>query len=168
VQNIEFKAELRDLEAARHQCELLGADHVGRLRQTDVYFRLPDGRLKKRTAPGEPVEWIYYHRPNRVSPKMSHYTILSDEQARRRWGIHSLRPWLTVHKTRDLWILDGVRIHLDEVDGLGCFIEFEAIVSEKLDVQACHTVVQELRGLFSTLLGEPIAVSYSDLMRSEQ
>ena len=45
MQNIEFKAELRNLEAARAQCKALDAQRIGLLRQTDTYYKLPDGRL---------------------------------------------------------------------------------------------------------------------------
>jgi adenylate cyclase class IV len=165
MQNIEFKAELRDVEGARRQCEVLGAQRIGNLRQTDVYYRLTDGRLKRRSAPGEPVEWIYYHRPDRVSPKMSNYTLFTEEQALRRWGTCSLHPWVTVRKTRELWMLGSVRIHLDEVDDLGRYIEFEAVVSRDHDVRECHGQVQQLRAAFAPLLGEPVAVSYCDLIQ---
>lgn len=164
MQNIEFKAELRHLAAARRQCELLGAKRIGVMQQTDTYFRLPDGRLKRRETPGQPVEWIFYHRPDRISPRMSNYTILNTEQARRRWGTHSLKPWLTVSKTRELWMIDDVRIHLDEVEGLGTFIEFEAMISRRFDVKMCHKALRELRETFAPLLGEPISKSYSDLV----
>jgi adenylate cyclase class IV len=164
MQNVEFKAELRDPEAARAQCSTLGAEFVGIMEQTDDYFRLSDGRLKKRTAPGEPIEWIFYHRPNHVRPRMSSYTILSDAQATRRWGTHSLRSWLTVRKKRELWMFENVRIHLDTVEDLGEFIEFEAMVSKLHDVRACHRTIDELREQFGPVLGEPISHSYSDLM----
>lgn len=164
MQNIEFKAELRNLAAARRQCEVLGAQRVRHMQQTDTYFRLPDGRLKKREVPGELTEWIFYHRQDRVSPRMSNYTILNDEQARRRWGTHSLKPWLTVIKSRELWMLGDVRIHLDEVEGVGTFIEFEALVSRRFDVEMCHEAVRTLRETFTPLLGEPISKSYSDLV----
>ena len=167
MRNIEFKAELRNYEAAQRQCEVLGADRIGLLSQTDVYYRLADGRLKRRTAPGEPVEWIYYERPDRVSPRTSDYKLLSEEQARRQWGTHSLKPWLTVVKTRELWMLDNVRIHLDEVAELGNFIEFEAMVSAEHDVESCHETVAMLREAFGPVLGEPVAASYSDLMALE-
>ena len=164
MQNIEFKAELRDIEAARAQCKALSAQRIGVLRQTDTYFKLTDGRLKKREAPGEPVEWVFYHRPNRIRPRMCNYSILTDEQALRRWGTQSLKPWLTVVKRRELWMLQNVRIHLDEVDELGTFIEFEAMVSREFDVKACHRAIDRLREAFFPILGEPIGVSYSDLM----
>jgi adenylate cyclase class IV len=164
MQNIEFKAELRDIEAAAAKCRTLGADCIGTVEQTDEYFRLSDGRLKRRSAPGEPSEWIFYHRPNHVRPRMSSYTILSDEQAARRWGTHSLRAWLTVRKKRELWMLSNVRIHLDVVEDLGTFIEFEAMVSKLHDVKACHRAAERLREEFGPVLGEPISHSYSDLM----
>jgi adenylate cyclase class 2 len=163
MQNIEFKAELRDLEAARAQCRVLAAQRIGVLHQTDTYYKLADGRLKRREAPGEPVEWIYYHRPDRVTPRMCNYSILTDEQARRRWGTQSLRSWLVVRKTRELWMLENVRIHLDDVERLGTFIEFEAQIDEAHGVKACHAALTRLRDAFAPVLGEPIAVGYSDL-----
>ena len=164
MQNIEFKAELCNRAAARVQCGALGAKHVGSLRQIDTYFTLADGRLKRRDMPGEAPVWIYYHRPDRVRPRMSNYTLLTDEQARRRWGTESLKTWLVVAKTRDLWMLDNVRIHLDDLDDMGSFIEFEAIVSDRHDVRACHRAVEELREAFGPILGESLSASYSDLM----
>jgi adenylate cyclase class IV len=164
MQNIEFKAELRNLDAARRQCQLLDAALVAKLEQVDTYYKLADGRLKRRESPGEPIEWIFYHRPNRIGPKMSNYTILTDEQARRRWGTHSLKEWLVVTKTRELWMTGDVRIHLDQVEHLGTFIEFEAKVSRHFDVKSCHAVLAELRSNFGPLLGEPISMGYSDLI----
>ncbi|TVQ53537.1 MAG: CYTH domain-containing protein [Phycisphaerales bacterium] len=164
MQNIEFKAELRDLPAARQQCQTLGAVEAGRFEQVDTYFRLTDGRLKRRESTGEPTQWIFYHRPDRARPRMSNFSILSDEEARRRWGTHSLTEWLRVTKTRELWMLDSVRIHLDLVNRLGTFIEFEAPVSKTRSVERCHEEIAVLRKTFMPILGEPVSASYSDLM----
>ncbi len=167
MQNIEFKAELRDIDAARQQCRQVGAEFQGLLRQRDTYFRMADGRLKKRegTGAGKRIEWVYYHRPDRVSPRMSNYTILTDSQAKRRWGTRNLKPWLTVEKSRELWLLGDVRVHLDDVKDLGRFIEFEAQVSRRFGVKACHQAIARLREAFIPLMGEPISVGYSDLMQ---
>ena len=102
-----------------------------------------------------------------VRPRMCNYTILSDEQARRRWGTHNLRSWLKVTKTRELWMHENVRIHLDDVDRLGVFLEFEAVVSRACDVQTCHQKIRHLRQVFGPTLGEPVAPSYCDLMAAE-
>ncbi len=162
--NIEFKAELRDPVVARRQCAVLGAQRIGTVCQTDTYFKLHEGRLKKREAPGEPTEWIYYHRRDIIRPRMCNYSILTDKQAQRRWGTDNLRSWLKVAKTRELWMLDNVRINLDEVDRLGVFIEFEAVVSKLHDVQECHKIINHLRRTFGLTMGEPVGPSYCDLM----
>ena len=164
MQNVEFKAELRDIEAARQQCTALGAQCIGTMRQVDTYYRLADGRLKRRQTDGGKAQWIYYHRGDRINPRLSTYTILNDQQARRRWGKRSLKTWLTVTKSRELWQLDVVRIHLDVVEQLGCFIEFEAVIDDAHDVEACGLLVVNLREAFQPVIGEPVAVSYSDLM----
>ena len=79
-------------------------------------------------------------------------------------GTKTLREWLTVLKTRELWIIDNMRIHIDDVDQLGNFIEFEALVSKNRDVKECHLAVNHLRELFGPIIGEPVAPSYCDLM----
>ncbi len=167
MHNIEFKAELRNPSAARAQCKVLGAARMGILQQTDTYFRLADGRLKRREAPGEPIEWIFYHRRDIVRPRMCDYAILSDAQARRRWGTQSLKEWVCVVKRRELWLLDNVRIHLDSVRGLGEFIEFEAVVSAEHDTKSCHKKINQLREVFGPTMGEPVGPSYSDLAAQE-
>lgn len=166
MQNIEFKCELRDLVAARAQCRILGADRIGRMTQLDTYYRLPAGRLKKREVDGEPIEWIFYHRSDRLTPKMSHFKIYSEEQARLRWGLVSLRQWLCIRKRREVYLKENVRIHLDEVDRLGTFIEFEALVSPKFNVRICHEQIGRLRAEFAPVLGEVISGSYADLLDS--
>ncbi len=125
---------------------------------------MTDGRLKKREAPGEPTEWIYYHRRDIVRPRMCSYAILSDAQAKRRWGSRSLRAWLKVAKRRELWMLENVRIHIDEVLRLGSFIEFEAVITKDHDTRNCHQMIGCLRETVGPTMGEPVGPSYCDLM----
>ena len=167
MHNIEFKAELRDLPVARQQCKVLGATRMGVMHQTDTYFRLADGRLKRREAPGEPTEWIFYHRRDIVRPRMCDYAILSDTQARRRWGTSTLKEWVRVIKRRELWMLDNVRIHLDEVELIGNFLEFEAVVDKDHDTRSCHETIKHLREIFRLTMGEPVGPSYSDMVAME-
>lgn len=164
MENIEFKAELRDPVAARAQCRALGATLLFDREQVDTYYRLPDGRLKRRESPGVPIEWIFYHRPDSVQARRSTFAILSDEQARTRWGARSLPEWVCVRKRREAWIADGVRVHIDDVEGLGRFLEIEAPVTGERTSADCTRRVQVLRETFAPILGEPIAVSYCDLV----
>jgi len=167
MQNVEFKAELRDLPLARSICKALQATWVGELQQTDTYFRVASGRLKKRETVGEETEFIFYDRANRVRPKISQFTIYSEQHAIERFGTSPLPIWLVVKKKRELWLHRNVRIHLDQVEGLGNFLEFEALVSKDCTVPKCHEAIGELRTAFAPVLGEAIDRGYSDLLAAE-
>jgi adenylate cyclase class IV len=164
MQNVEFKAEIRDLEAARRQCGLVGATRCGAFVQIDTYFRVPEGRLKRRESPGRPPEWIFYRRSDAPSARVAQYTLLTDEQARVRFGEGTLAPWKVVRKTRELWMVGNVRVHLDQVEDLGLAIEFEAVLSPRHDLAECRAMIQHLRDEFAPIMGEAIAGSYESLV----
>lgn len=168
MHNVEFKAELRDLALARSLCRALGATWIIAMEQTDTYFRVPSGRLKKRECPGEPVEYIFYDRDNRSQPKLSHYSIYSEAQALERFGITPLPVWVVVKKARELFMLGATRIHLDTVEGLGQFLEFESLVSPSNTVAKCHQTLADLRQKLGHALGEPISCSYSDMLAAQE
>ena len=172
MQNVEFKAELREPDMARAALRKLGASPVGVVKQIDTYYRVASGRLKKRETEfdgnAEPAEIIYYERHNRTLPKISKFDIYTEEQASERFGTLPLPVWLTVTKTREISMWGAVRVHLDEVDELGRFIEFEALVSKTQTLPRCHELVGELRRALGPTLGEAISVSYSDLLAAKQ
>lgn len=164
MQNIEYKAELRDPELARAICVALRAHPVSVLEQTDTYFRVPDAKLKRRECVGYEPEWIFYNRPNRVQPKLSNFTIYSDAQAQTRFGTHPLPVLCVVRKRRELFMTSsGVRVHLDEVDGLGSFIEFEALICPERNLGECHREVEQLKQAFAPAMGEAISSGYAEL-----
>jgi adenylate cyclase, class 2 len=164
MQNVEFKAELKELPLARSICRALGACAISTMQQTDTYYKLPAGRLKKREMPGEPTEYIFYQRPDKTHPKISTFTIYTENEAISRFGATALPVWLIVKKARELWMLGNVRIHLDTVEGLGSFIEFEALVTPQQNVARCQATVGELREHFKAVLGEPLSDGYSDML----
>jgi len=167
MQNVEYKCELRDPELARLLCARLGAVRAEETEQVDTYYRIPDGRLKGREADDMEVEYIFYHRANRLRPKLSHFTIYTREDAKRRFGELPLPVWLVVRKHRVTWLYKNVRIHLDSVEHLGQFIEVEALVSPAHHAGQCHMLVDGIREKLRPATGEPIAGSYADLMALE-
>lgn len=164
MQNVEFKAELMDLPLARTICRALGATMIATMQQKDSYYKLPHGRLKKREMPGEPTEYIFYQRPDKMQPKVSQFTIYSQNEAMTKFGATELPVWLVVKKVRELWMLGNVRIHLDVVDGLGSFLEFEALVTPQQNVATCQEIVADLRQKLQPAMGEPVSVGYSDMV----
>lgn len=168
MKNVEFKAELRDLELARATCHVLGAHRVSTLLQTDEYVRVPDGRLKKRTEREEEsgasrVRWIWYDRADRVGVRASRWTELDDAQVDVRWAGLDRRVVKVIVKRRELWRLENVRIHLDAVAGLGSYLEFEGIVGIGDAADETRRKVETLVEKFRPALGEPVSGSYADL-----
>jgi adenylate cyclase class IV len=164
MQNVEYKAELRDLSLARSIARSAGARNAGELVQRDTYYKVANGRLKKRETQGLPTEFILYERPNRTMAKISRYTIFSEKEAAERYGQTPLPEWLVVAKVRELYLLGNTRIHLDRVEKLGNFLEFECVVSPEHNVARCHETLASLKEMFGPALGEAIAVSYSDML----
>jgi adenylate cyclase, class 2 len=164
MQNIELKLELRDPALAGSILRSLGATLAGVEEQTDTYFKIAHGRLKRREIAGEPPEFILYERRDLARPRASTFTIYSEAQAATRFGTSLPPVWVVVRKVREVYLRGHVRIHLDQVNGLGTFIEFEALVTPDCDDAACHAAVAELRAVLSPALGEPISTGYADLM----
>ncbi len=162
--NIEFKAELRERALARGILQTLGAAFQGKFEQTDVFVRVPEGRLKRREHPGEPTVWIWYQRSDAVGVRESHWTSLDEQQVETRFAGLDRTPWKRVVKRRELWTLENVRIHLDELLGIGSFLEFEGVVAQGADPAETRMKVEHLVAEFRPLLGEPIASSYESLV----
>jgi len=166
MRNIELKARCADLETARSVCERLGADLQWTRHQTDIYFRVPDGRLKLRIEEPGGATLVAYQRPNAAAARDCRYTLtpIDDIHA----SVADLEAThgilVRVEKTRTLYLLDHIRIHLDRVDGLGTFIEFEAVMSPHHDDGATHARLADLRTAFAIVPADLVPQSYSDLL----
>lgn len=176
MKNLEWKAELRDPNLARLICKQINASFIAKIRQTDTYYNVARGRLKKREAVAvergigspEPVEYIFYERPDGVSARVSNYSIFTREQVEERFGKAELPVWLTVTKVRELFMLDSVRIHIDDVHELGWHFEFEVLMNNDRDIETAPQRAEMIRSTFLPALGEPIQCSYSDLLEQHQ
>jgi adenylate cyclase class IV len=167
MQNVELKLELRDLPLARTMCLAMGAMPITTLEQTDTYYKLPAGRLKRRETPGEPTQYIFYHRADVLKARISTFTIYNESEAILLYAVHNLPEWVRVQKSRELLMLDHMRIHLDRVEGLGAFVEFEALISPSNPVRNAHETLARVRRELLPTLGEPISCGYSDLIAAE-
>jgi predicted adenylyl cyclase CyaB len=127
--NIEIKARCADLNRAEDNLSALGAGPAGSFRQRDTYFRCPAGRLKLRELNPQEGYLIFYQRDDTPGPKRSDYHIAatSDPESLRTMLSQVLGVGVEVTKTRQVWLWENVRIHLDEVDALGSFLELEAV-----------------------------------------
>jgi homotetrameric cytidine deaminase len=165
--NVELKARDphpgRSLERAR----ALGAEDRGELRQRDTYFAVPNGRLKLREQDPGGAELIAYERADAARARESRYRIVpvDDPAAVREALDDSLGTVAVVDKRRRLLEWQGVRIHLDEVDGLGAFVELEGVADDASDLRREADLVARLREVLEISDEAIEATGYADLLR---
>ncbi len=166
MRNLEFKARCPDLKAALATARVLGADLWGDLRQTDTYFDVPNGRLKLRETPGFQAELIFYARNEEGDSRPSDYDLAHSPEAdaMRELLARALGVRATVKKRRTLLLLDATRIHLDNVEGLGAFLEIEVPV--KADEAAAKLQIDSLIGGLGFSWEDCIRASYEDLINA--
>jgi predicted adenylyl cyclase CyaB len=168
--NIELKARLPDLESAQLAARALGAELHSIEVQCDTYFKIADGRLKlrQRWLEGRQVdsELIFYQRPNEAAAKGSDYILTRspDGDGLRMALTRALGILVQVNKNRIVYLHDNVRIHLDAVDGLGSFLEFEAIVDADCNDAQAQSKVAQLQQHFALRADQLVRGSYSDLL----
>jgi adenylate cyclase, class 2 len=165
--NLELKAADPDPPRSLRVCTELGAEDHGVLEQTDTYFAAPTGRLKLRRRPGAAGELIAYQRPDTAARKESRYELIEVEDADglERALTMTLGVVAIVRKSRRLFLLDEVRIHLDAVEGLGSFIEFEAVASpDDTNLTRFENRLDSLRRAFAITDDALIPRSYCDLL----
>jgi predicted adenylyl cyclase CyaB len=170
--NIELKARLRSLASAEEIAQRLGRFAAG-LRHVDTYFAIPPerGRLKLREIDGGQAELISYARPDEHASRRSDYhrvPLSPDAAVELKAALSAaLGVRQVVVKRRRLYLIGDVRIHLDDVERLGAFLEFEAVLDqpgERLDEAAGHRRLAKLAEAFSIAEEDRIAQSYCDLL----
>jgi adenylate cyclase class 2 len=164
--NIEIKAIVNDPSLVidylvKHNAILKGTDE-----QTDTYFNVNSGRLKLREGNIE-NNLIFYNRTNQAGPKSSHFNLVKIEDAKELKEVleKACGIKMIVRKKREIYYIDNVKFHIDEVPGLGSFIEIEAgnILADKTEselLDQCNFYLKE----FGIKEEDLIAESYSDLL----
>jgi adenylate cyclase class IV len=169
MQNVELKCRFPDQRHAARLARDVGADLSARLAQTDTYFRISPGRLKlrhTRCGGGQNYELIHYRRPDRLAARTSNYERLPIPDGPRTLDFFAaaMGVLVRVEKERLVYLKDNLRIHLDDVAGLGRFLEFELIVTPEHPPAACRVRMRELVRLFGIAPAYRVRVSYSDLL----
>ncbi len=162
---VELKARYEDLGKAR--ALMAGSEHVGTFRQVDTYFLTGDRRLKVRRVQGRKEgQLVYYERPDKQGVKESRVllTPLADAAAVADILARVFPVQAEVRKTREIHRYRGVQVHLDTVEGLGRFIEFEKVVEADTLREEARLDLETLRRYFQIPDEDLMASSYSDLV----
>ena len=140
------------------------------IQQEDTFFATQRGRLKLREFAADNGELIYYERPDAPGPKESRYCI---SQTRDPRGLcealtAALGTECVVRKTRHLFLAGQTRIHLDEVDGLGHFVEIEVVLQRGQKAEDGVKVAQDLMIRLGIREEDLIEKAYVDLLKEQE
>jgi homotetrameric cytidine deaminase len=170
MRNVELKARDPDPARTLERALALGADDRGEILQRDTYFSGARGRLKLREQEtgGSPLwdELIEYSRADWTDARTSSYrrVPVADVAALREALDAAYGTLGTVIKRRRVLLWEGVRIHLDDVEGLGTYLELEAVAESDSDLSGEHDKIERLREELDIEDRNLVATSYSDLL----
>ncbi|MCW4015850.1 MAG: class IV adenylate cyclase [Candidatus Bathyarchaeota archaeon] len=168
---VELKARVDDHDFLKKKLTELGAQYTGIFQQTDLYFVVPEGRLKLREVEGQSAaELIYYERENIAGPKQDDAFLLRIQEAQELKDVLKkiLKPLIVINKVREIYQLKGTQIHLDTVKSLGKFVEFERQTGDKPSmVKRDQQVLEELRKTLEISANNLETLSYSDLAEAQ-
>jgi predicted adenylyl cyclase CyaB len=167
--NVEVKARTNKSSLIRSFLLNNGADFKGVDEQTDTYFDVAHGRLKLRQGNIE-NNLIFYNRPNQSGPKQSNFDLVrvEDSDALRDILEKAIGIKVVVYKKREIYCIENVKFHLDELETLGHFVEIEA--SNKMhaiDVSKLHEQCAYYIKKFGIEDADLLNVSYSDMVLGE-
>jgi homotetrameric cytidine deaminase len=165
MRNVELKASDPDPARTLELALKLGASDEGEISQRDTYFGGSRARVKLREqTPGED-ELIAYRRPDGDDAKVSDYlrVEVTDAAALKEALDAAYGTKVVVAKKRRLLLWENVRIHLDDVEGLGAYMELEGLVDGDDDGPARERV-ERLRRELEIDDANLVAAGYSDLL----
>lgn len=162
---IELKAKCENFDNIRRILNDIGAKYIGVFLQKDIYYVVGEERLKLRNIDDKEYKLIYYIRTNVPNIKESKVLIsrVVDAETLNEILDKVLGTKVIVEKIREIYHFKNVKVHLDVVNSLGKFIEFE-VESDEDRRERDFKVIKQLMGKFKIDESELIDGSYSDLI----
>lgn len=166
--NVEIKARCADLDAARRRALRHATQRLGVDRQVDTYFATRAGRLKLRESSLSGGQLVPYLRNDVAGPRRSDYRVIpvADAEGTKRLLSEILGVDCVVEKEREILLSGNVRIHLDQVKGLGSFVELEAVFDGSSAAEAeQRRRVEQLMAQLGVREEDLVPLSYETLVR---
>lgn len=179
--NVEIKAKVPDGQKENIHKRAAAIRNPGTvveiLNQTDEFYACggADGaRLKLRNFGNATADLIWYRRPNNTSgPRESVYYRVSlqgwgniAEMSRILQMCHG-QPTCTVRKLRELYMCGQTRIHLDNVDHLGDFVELEVVMRPDQAIADGEAIARDLMSKLGLRECDLVKEAYADLLMAK-
>ncbi len=164
--NVEIKARAADFEKQQSIAASLAGGGPQLIVQRDTFFHVPHGRLKLREFADGSGELIQYTRADQAAAKTSSYTRVetATPQRLRQTLAAALGVRGEVRKRRRLYLAGQTRIHFDEVEGLGQFIELEVVLRDGQSIDEGRQIAAALMIKLGIADTDLIEVAYIDLL----
>jgi len=167
--NIEIKARVRDFPDLQARAAAVSDAPLQVIPQEDTFFHVPRGRLKLRLLAPDHAQLVYYERPDQDGPKRSNYHIFETNDP------ENLKTALTlalgvrgvVRKRRYLYLAGQTRIHLDDVEGLGHFMELEIVLRDGQSDAEGQAVARALMTRLGVREEDLLEGAYMDLLEQK-
>lgn len=107
---------------------------------------------------------VQYDRPNTAGPKLSEYNLFEtdDPDMLNKVLSASLGVLGEVKKQRYLFLHEQTRIHLDNVSGLGEFLEFEVVLRPDQTIEEGTAIADKMMSIFEIEKDDLLAGAYLD------
>jgi len=166
ARNVEIKARLHNRQHVEMIVQSVADSGPTVLHQIDHFFVVRQGRLKLRILGEDQAELIFYNRPDQAGPKLSSYeqAKIEDPQQMARILRSGLGIQGTVEKKRTLYLIGQTRVHLDEVVGLGDFLELEVVLENQQSVEFAEEIAKEILKKLEITTDALVEGAYLDLL----
>lgn len=164
--NVEIKAHARDWQRLACIAAELSDAPVQTIEQDDTFFHVPKGRLKMRAFSATAGELIYYERSDQAGPKQCRWMLAPTSQpdALRQTLAAALGVRRVVRKRRHLCLAGQTRIHLDEVEGLGRFVELEVVLQPQQSAEQGQQIAADLMARLGIAAEDLVETAYIDML----
>lgn len=164
--NIEIKARLHNFADIRTRAGQLSDRPLEVIPQEDTFFVTPKGRLKLRLLGPDRAQLVWYTRPDQEGPKRSDYEIFETKEPEKLKSILAAAYGLrgVVRKTRYLYLVGQTRVHLDDVEGLGQFLELEVVLREGQSEAEGQAIAEDLMMKLGVEKEDLLEGAYMDLI----
>lgn len=166
ARNVEIKARVDNVAAIVTKVTALADRGPVEITQDDTFFSCPNGRLKLRTLSTTQGELIFYRRRDSAGPKESFYLIFSTTAPDTLGEILSLAYGQVgrVRKHRTLFLVGRTRIHIDQVENLGAYIELEVVLTDDEATESGEAIAHDLMAELAISPSQLCEGAYIDLI----
>ena len=168
--NVEIKARLSNIESTLDLVKSIADTGPEVLVQEDTFFQSSKGRLKLRRFGESDGELIYYERPDSEAPAECKYLRIPTAEPDKIVDVLGRSNGVlgVVRKKRSVYIVGQTRVHFDDVERLGQFLELEVVLRPGQSASEGVGIAEDLIERLGISTNDLIDHAYIDMLHGTQ